>query len=296
MAKKKPEDKFTKRRLRTSYVTSVISISLVLFILGSLGMIILHSQKLSVQLKENFRVDIYLKSSAKEADIVRFKKTLDLRDAIKRAHYISTEEAAESFQEDLGEDFIKFLDGKNPLPASIEVYLTESYANVDSLRVFSEEIMENKIVEEVQYHESYIKKINENIAKISFFFLLFGGAMMLISIALINNTIRLSVYSQRFNIRTMQLIGATQRFIRRPFIKQGVIQGFVSAILAIAMIVAVLYRLKDEIPDIVTLDYLELYLLLLAGIIVLGILISWISSFFAVRKYLKIKLDNLYYF
>jgi len=295
MGKKKPEDKFTKRRLRTSWLTSLISISLVLFILGSLAMIILHSQKLSIQLKENFRVDVYIKNSAKDADIIRLKKTIDLKDAVKKAHYISADEAAAEYKKEIGEDFVNFLDGTNPLPASIEVYLNESYANVDSLKIFSDDIVKNNIVEEVEYHESYIKEINENIAKISLFLLILGGAMLLISFALINNTIRLSVYSQRFNIRTMQLIGATQRFIRRPFIRQGIIQGFISAIIAIALIASILYRLKDEIPQIVSIEFIDLYLIVLGGIILLGILISYISSFFAVRKYLKIKLDNLYY-
>lgn len=294
--KKKPEDKFTKRRLRTSFVTSVISISLVLFILGALGMIILHSQKLRTEVKENFRVTVYLDKNSKEADIYRLKKTMDAKHAVRKTNYTSAIEAAEQFQNELGEDFIDFLDGENPLPPSIEVNLKEDYANVDSLEVLAAELNKMKIVDEVKYHETYIKKINENIAQISIFFLILGGFMMLISIALINNTLRLSVYSQRFNIRTMQLIGATQGFIRRPFIRQGILQGIISSFIAIAMIFGILYRIREYAPEYVSIENIDLYLILFGGIIITGIIISWLSSFFAVRKYLKIKLDNLYYY
>lgn len=291
---KKQEDKFTKRRLRTSYITSVISITLVLFLLGFFGLIVLHAKKISTHVKENIQVTVFMKRNANEADILRMKKTLDASDGIKSTKYISSLQAAETFQKEIGEDFLEFLDGENPIHASLQVFLNEDYANVDSLTSISNRISAEESVEEVQFHKDYVQTINDNIAKLSIFFLVFSSLLLLIAIILINNTIRLSIFAHRFIIRTMNLIGATQGFIRKPFIFRGVIQGIISALLSIGLLIAVLFKLSTYAPDLINLTNLDLYLMLFGCVLLVGIIISWWSTFFAVRKYLRMKLDNLY--
>ncbi len=290
----KQEENFTKRRLRTSYFTSVISITLVLFILGFFGLIMLHSNMITKHVKENIQMNVYMKKNAKEANIYRLKKELDATENVKYTRYISAEEAKNIYKEEIGEDFIAFLDGENPLHASIEIHLTEAFANVDELRKLSETIKKRNIVEDVRFHESYVESINKNIGRITIFFLIVSGMLLLISVVLINNTIRLSVYANRFIIRSMRLIGATQQFIRKPFILRSIFQGIVSAIISIALLVGILYKLHNYYPDLVSVKNLDLYLMLFAAIMLIGIIISWWSSSLSVRKFLRMKIDNLY--
>lgn len=290
----KQEDKYTKKRLKASYVTSVISITLVLFVLGSLGLVVLEAKMISKHLRENIRMTVHMKKDVKEADVMRLKKHLDATNDVKSTRYVSPEEAAKEYSEEIGEDFVHFLDGENPLQGSIEVYLNEAYANVDSLAALSSIIETRKGVEDVRYHKSYVETINKNIGRISIFFLIVSVLLLLISIVLINNTIRLSVYASRFLIRTMQLIGATQGFIRRPFIWQGIWQGIISAFLTILMLIALMYKIQTYYPELINLRFIDMYLILFGGLVVVGILISWWSSALAVRKYLRMKLDNIY--
>jgi cell division transport system permease protein len=290
----KQEDKFTKRRLRASYFTSIVSITLVLFILGFFGLIVLHSKMISKHVRENIQMNVYLKKTAKEAEIFRLKKELDASTNVKYTKYISAEEAKDIYKEEIGEDFIAFLDGENPLHASIEIHLNEQYANVEELRKLAIKIETQRIVEDVRFHEDYVEAINNNITRISLFFMIISGLLLIISIVLINNTIRLSVYANRFVIRSMKLIGATQRFIRRPFIWRGIIQGIISAVVSIALLVALLYKLHELYPELISLSNIDLYLILFGSILVAGIIISWWSSGLAVRRYLRMKIDNLY--
>jgi len=292
MAKK--EDKYTKKRLKASYITSVISITLVLFVLGSLGIVVLEARLISKYLRENIRLTVYMKKDAKEADVTRLKKYLDATDDVKSTRLVSPEEAAAEYSKQIGEDFISFLDGENPLHYSIEVYLNDQYANVDSLAALSGILEKRKGVEEVRYHKSYVEIINKNIGRISLIFLIVSGMLLLISVVLINNTIRLSVYSSRFLIRSMQLVGATQRFIRRPFIWQGIVQGIISSLIAIGILIAILNKLHYYYPDLINASYIDEYLMLFGGLILVGVIFSWWSSAMAVRKYLKMKLDNIY--
>lgn len=292
MAKK--EDNFTKRRLRASYFTSVVSITLVLFVLGFLGLIVLHANMIGKHVKENIQMDVFMKKNANEAEIKRLKKELDATEGIKFTKEITAEEAKEIYKKEIGEDFIEFLDGENPLHASIEVHLNETYANVSELKKLSSKIQKKSIVEEVRFYEDYVDTINNNIARISIFFMIISGLLLLISIVLINNTIRLSVYANRFIIRSMKLIGATQSFIRKPFIWKGIVQGIISAVLSIGLLISILIKLSEYYPDLVNLNNIDLYLILFAGILLLGIIISWWSSSLSVRKFLKMKIDNLY--
>jgi cell division transport system permease protein len=290
----KQEDKFTKRRLRASYITSVISITLVLFMLGFFGLIVLHSKLIGKHVKENIRMEVFMKREAKEAEIFRLKKELDGKESVKLTRYISASEAKESYTQEVGEDFVKFLDGENPLHASIVIHLNEEFANVEVLKKLSAELQTNSVVEEVRFYEDYVRAINENIARISLFFVVISSLLLLISIVLINNTIRLSVYSNRFIIRSMKLIGATQGFIRRPFILRGMMQGIISAFLSILILVGILFKLHDFYPDLISLQQIDYYLILFGGIMLVGILISWWSSSLSVRRYIRMKIDNLY--
>ncbi|MEI6694530.1 MAG: permease-like cell division protein FtsX [Bacteroidota bacterium] len=290
----KQEEKYNKRRLKSSYITTVVSISLVLFMLGLLGLIIMHAQKISNQVKENIGFSIFMKESAKEADVIRFQKSLDASTFSKSTEYITKEEAAKNVSKNLGEDFVNFL-GSNPLTAQIDVRLNASYANNDSLAVIEKQMLKNDIVKEVYYQKSLVQLVNENIKKISLVFLSFSSLLLIIAIALINNTIRLSVYSNRFLIKTMQLVGATQHFIRKPFLLKGIVSGIYGALIAIAFLAGVLYAAQQNFPDLVNIQEIDLYLIVFGIVIVLGILFSWISTFLAVRKYLNMKTDGLYY-
>lgn len=289
----KSQEKYNKRRYRASYVTTIVSITLVLFMMGMLGLIILHAKKLSDYVKENIGFSIIMKEDVKEAGIIQLQKTLDASDFVKSTEYITQEKAAEIMQEDLGENFIEFL-GYNPLLPSIDLRLQANYANLDSLQLIESELLKNPNVKEVWYQKSLVNLINRNIRRISIILLAFSFLLLLISIALINNTIRLSVYSKRFLIRSMQLVGATQQFIRKPFILQGLLQGIYAALIAILMLMGVIYLLQEEIPELVLLQDINLFMILFVLVVLLGLVISWFSTFFAVRKYLRMRTDELY--
>ncbi len=289
-----PDEKYNRRRLKGSYFTTIVSISLVLFMLGLLGLIVLHSKKLSDYVKENIGFSVIMKEKVKEAGIIKLQKILDATPYVKSTHYITKEEAGKEFAEELGEDFTSFL-GYNPLLPTIEVRFRAEYANNDSLTIIKEKILANNNVKEVWYQESLVDLVNKNVRKIGFIILGFSGLLLIIAIALINNTIRLSVYSKRFIIRSMLLVGATRRFIRKPFIMKGILQGIVSALIAIALLIGVIYISQREMPELVNLQEFDLFLSLFGIVILLGVFITWLSNYFAVRKYIKIKSDNLYY-
>ncbi len=290
----KQEERYTRRRLHSSYITTVVSISLVLFMLGLFGLIILHTKRLSDYVKENIGFSIIMKDNVREAGIIKLQKTLDATPYVKSTQYITKEEAAKEFTKEFGEDFTSFL-GYNPLLPTIEVHFNADYANNDSLSVIKEYILSNNNVKEVYYQESLVDAVNKNVRKIGIIILVFTTLLMVIAIALINNTIRLSVYSKRFIIRSMQLVGATHRFIRKPFIVKGVVQGIIGALIAILILMGIVYVSQREFPELINLQDTNTFLILFGLVILLGVLISWLSNFFAVRKYIKIKSDHLYY-
>jgi cell division transport system permease protein len=287
------QEKFARRRLVSSYFTTVISISLVLFMLGLLGLLILHAQKLSDYVKENISFSVILNENVKEVDIVQMQKMLDASAYVKSTEYITKEDAAKNLQEELGEEFISFL-GFNPLLSSIEVHLKANYANNDSIAWIEKELIANNRIKEVFYQKSLVDMVNENIRKISLIILGFSSLLLIIAIALINNTIRLSIYSKRFIIKTMQLVGATQGFIRRPFIFTGISQGIYGAFIAIALLVGLLYLAQKEVPELLELQDIRLFASLFGIVIVMGIFISWLCTLLAVSKYLRLKSEDLY--
>lgn len=292
MAKK--SEKVSKRKLQSSYFTTIVSISLVLFMLGLLGLLILNSKKLADHVKENIGFSIVMNPGVKEARILELKKNLDAEQFVRYAEYITPEDAAQELQKDLGEDFLGFL-GFNPLLPSIDLRLSADYANMDSLKVIEKQLLENSDIKEVYYQESLVELVNQNIRRLGFIIFVFSLLLLFISIALINNTIRLAVYSKRFLIRTMQLVGATRGFIRRPFLITGVMHGLLAALIASAMLAVIIYFSMREIPELLTLQDYNLFLSLFAVVIFLGVCITWVSNFSAVNKYLKAKADELYH-
>jgi cell division transport system permease protein len=288
------KDKISSFQLKTSYFTTIISISLVLFLLGLIGILVLNAQNLSDFIKENFSVDVILYDNMKEVDMIRIQKDIETTKFVKDTRFISKEMAAQEMQEELGEDFVEFL-GYNPLLASIEVYLHSKYAHPDSLNFIVQKLESYPQVKEVYYQKSLIHQINENIQKISLIILIFTALLFIISTVLINNTIRLSVYSKRFIIHSMKLVGATKAFIRTPFMLKSTLHGIYGALFAILLLLGVMYLAQKEMREFIMLFDLKLYGILFAGVIIIGIFITTLSTYFAVNKYLRIDKDQLYY-
>ena len=285
----------TRRRISASYVTSVISITLVLFSLGFLGLFVLHTKSLSDYIKENIGFEVIMNDGVKEADIVYLMKQLDLEPGIKSTEYITKEEATKRLNNILGEDFTGFIDDdNNPLLPSIDVRFNADWANNDSIVKMESRVLENETVKEVYYQKSVVHLINTNISKISLVILGFSILLLLIAIALINNTIRLSIYSKRFVIRTMQLVGATEGFIIRPFMFIGFVQGVISSVLAIAIIQLIMAAAHRNIPELALLTSPTMLIYLNIFIVICGLVITGFSTLFAVNKYLRMKADNLY--
>lgn len=282
------------QKLKTSSVTVVISLALVLFMLGLLGLVVINAKKLSNHIKENVGFQVVLKDTTTTAELDILKQEISSSAFTKEVTYISKDEAAKKLQKDLGEDFITFL-GYNPLLSSLDVKLNSDYANVDSLAGFEKQIMQKHFVKEVIYHKDMIKQVNDNAKVISIYILIFSGLLLVVAIALINNTIRLSIYAKRFLIRTMYLVGATQGFIRMPFILKGVRQGVIAGLLAGFLLAGFLVLSTNYIPDLLQLQDPNLLAVLFVGIVALGVLISGLSAALSVSRYLRLKTDDLYF-
>lgn len=287
-------DKTSRRKTTTSAASTVVSISLVLFVLGVLGLVLLNAQKLSDYVKENIVFQVFLKENVKEVDIIKLQKSLDAQTFVKSTDYVAKEEAAAILQEDLGEDFISFL-GYNPLLASIDVYLEADYANLDSLAWIEKELIGNTKIKEVEYSPDLLEAVNHNVRKISLFLLIPSALLLIIAIALINNTIRLAIYSKRFLIKSMQLVGATPGFIKRPFILRGVLQGIFGALISIGLLIGILITLQQQLPDFFELNDMVTFGILFALVLLLGIVIAWISTSLSVARYIRTRHDDLYY-
>lgn len=290
----KYQEGISKGRMTSSYLTQIVSISLVLFLLGLLGFVLINARELSDYFRESLSFSVMLDEDAKEADIRMLQKDLDAKIFVKSTEYISKDQAAENLREELGEDFLSFM-GYNPLLPSIDVYLLAEYTQPDSVLNIERYLMDYDVVNEVYFQESFLHLINENVKKISVFLLIFSALLLFISLTIINNTIRLSVYSKRFIIRTMQLVGATRSFIRKPFLLRSVVHGIIAALFSVVLLMAILYFVEQEFYLLFTLQDIGLLLILFGSIIVLGILINLISTFFSVSKYLGISEDKLYY-
>ena len=287
------QETYSKLRLRSSSATTVVSLSLVLFMLGLVGLILLNTKKIADHFRENIGFQLILADDAKEADVTKLQKQLDIAPYVKSTRFISKEEAAKTLQKDLGEDFVSFI-GYNPLRPSIDVRFKADYAVPDSLVGIERQLLENKSIKEVLYPKALLSTMHANMRKAALIILAFSALLMVIALALINNTIRLSIYSKRFIIKTMQLVGATQGFIRLPFILKGIRQGIYGAMIAIVLLIVLLYFSQREIPELLVVQDKELLLSLFGIVIVLGIAIGAISTALAVRKYLRLRADELH--
>ena len=287
-------EKHQKRRLISSYFSVVLSIALVLFLLGLLGMLVLNAKKVSDHFKEQVVVTIYLKESAKEVEMNQLEKSLAMSEYVKSTEYISKEQAAEYINAQNGEDFMDFV-GYNPLQNSIDVHLKADFVNTEQLEKISAEAMNKNFVDEVSYDNDLVNLMNDNVKRISFWVLVISAIFTIIAVLLINSSIRLSVYSKRFTIKTMQMVGATKQFIRRPFVWKSVRLGIIGAVLALIGMAIVLYYINKTFPELHLLNNPLLVALLFLFIFVLGIVITWLSTHFATQRFLNLKTDQLYY-
>ena len=282
-----------KRRLIRSYLTSTISITLVLFLVGMLALLILNAGRLSDYVRERVGFTLVLHDDIREAEILRLQKTLNASDYVKSTKYVNKEEAAEQLQKDLGEDFVGFL-GYNPLFASIDVKLHANYMQQDSLLIMENKFLSYPQVKEVHYQRDLVRIINENVKRISLFLLIFSALLLFIFSTLINNTIRIAIYSQRFIINTMKMVGATRGFIRRPFLIRNVAYGLLGALLANLGILALIYTYRNDFEGILDANQFGSIGLVFVVVLIFGILISWLSTYSSVNKYLRLKYDELF--
>lgn len=281
------------KKTKTIYISTIFSIALVLLMLGMLGLILVHAKNLSNYVKENIVLNIIVDEGAKETDILAFQKELNSNIAVKQTQYVNKEVAQHNLTKDLGEDFVNFL-GYNPLLSTVDVYMKADYANNKNIDALKKTIEKNPIVKEVVYQSSLIDMVNKNINTIGLIVLGFALVLLVIAIALINNTIRLAIYSQRFLIKSMQLVGATKNFIRKPFILVAALHGLIASFISIIILLAILYYTQKEIPEIIILrNYTEFGFVLL-GMVTVGVFITSTSTLFAVSRYLRLKLYDLY--
>ena len=289
------EKSSSKRRVAGSYFISLMSITLVLFLLGVFALLMMHAQKLSNHLKENIGFEIVMNSNAKEANILKLQQELDTMPAVKSTEYITKDEAIRRLSDDLGEDFLQWLGNEeNPLLPSIDVRFNAAWANNDSIDRIQAQLLKNTNVKEIYYQKSLVELINQNVRRIGFGLIVASIILLLVAITLIRNTIRLSIYSKRFLVRSMQLVGATASYIRRPFIKSGISQGFFGALLADIFLTLLLYGLMQRLPELTLIQDYRIIICIFVGIIVLGILLGGLSTRIALRKYLHADVDRLY--
>jgi len=287
-------EKYQKRRLRSSYFSVIVSISLVLFLLGILGLLVLNTKKVSNFFKEQAAITLFLKNDVPKKNILNLQVSIDEEAFTKSTKFISKEDAAEIYKKENGEDFMDFL-GYNPLQNAIDIYVKAEFVTPEKMTEIENKYKMNQYVSEVSYDKPLIELLTKNVKKISFFILLISGFATLVVMVLINSSIRLSVYSKRFTIKTMQMVGATKRFIQIPFILRSVRLGIAGAVLALIELALVIFYLNKYFPEFNIIDD-RVELASLFGIIFLmGILITWLSTFFATQRFLNLRTDELYY-
>tara|TARA_R110000868_G_scaffold11443_2_gene56078 strand:+ start:2465 stop:3343 length:879 start_codon:yes stop_codon:yes gene_type:complete len=287
-------ERYQKRKLISSYFSVVLSIGLVLFLLGILGLLVLNTKKMADHFKEQITISVFLKDNAKQVEVDQLQKSLAMAEYTKTATYVSKEEAAEQHSEDIGENFQDFL-GYNPLKNSIDVQLRADFVTPEQLEEIAAEIDAKDYVEEVSYDKPLISLLNDNVKRISFWILVASGIFTFIAVLLINSSIRLSIYSKRFIIKTMQMVGATKIFIRRPFIWTNIKLGMLGAFLAMLALAGVLYYMNENFPEFGLMNDPIILIILFVGVFLLGLLISLMSTYFATQRFLNLRTDELYY-
>ncbi|MGK0420669.1 MAG: cell division transport system permease protein [Polaribacter sp.] len=287
-------ESYQKRRLASSYISVVISIALVLFMVGILGLVLLKSTLVSNRVKEKVAITLFLKDKVSAKQINSFKASIAEEAFTKRVIYTSKKQAARQYSKEIGEDFLTFL-GKNPLKNAIDIFLKADFVTPDKMQEIEMRFLKNAFVADISYDKPLINLLTKNIQRISFWLLVISSFFGLVAIILINSSIRLSIYAKRFNIKTMQMVGATKSFIRRPFIWQGIKLGFIGAFLALIGLGVVIYYLDTFAPSLGLLkDYISLSYLV-GGVLVSAFIITWLSTFFATQRFLNLQTDELYY-
>lgn len=287
-------EQYQKRKLISSYFSVVLSIGLVLFLLGILGLLVLNTKKMADHFKEQITISVFLKENAKEVEIDQLQKSLSMAEYTKAATYVSKEEAAERHSAEIGENFMDFL-GYNPLKNSIDVNLNADFVSPEKIEEIAFEIGSKSYVDEVSYDQPLVGLLNDNVKRIGFWILVASGIFTFIAVLLINSSIRLSIYSKRFIIKTMQMVGATKSFIRRPFIWTNIKLGMLGSVLALLALAGLLYYLDLNFPGLGLLQDPTVLIFLFLGVFVLGLLISLVSTYFATQRFLNLRTDELYY-
>ena len=287
-------ESYQNRRLRSSYFSVVISIALVLFMVGFLGLVLLKSSQVANHFKEEIVITLFLKNETSKEQIKNLRNSLKKEKFVSNIVFIDKEEAAKFYAEDLGEDFIAYL-GTNPLKNSIDIFLKPDFVTPLKMEQISKRFEKNSFVFEVSYDKTLVTFLTQNIQKVSFWLFIISSFFGLIALILINSSIRLSIYSKRFNIKTMQMVGATKRFIRKPFLWRSVKLGFLGALISFLGLGIVIYYIDKKIPTLELLSDYSVMIYVSSGIVIIAFIISWLSTFFATQRFLNLQTEELYY-
>ncbi|MBK9223929.1 MAG: ABC transporter permease [Flavobacterium sp.] len=286
-------EKFQKRRLISSYFSVVLSVFLVLFLLGILGLFVINSKKLSDDFKEEIAMTVFFKNEANDSVINAFQNELKVAKFVKSSVYVTKEQAAKQHTDIIGEDFMTFL-GANPLQNSFDIHLKADYIDTENIRKIESRFRANEMVSDIVYDKQLVSLVNDNIKKVSMWILIVSGILAFIAVILINSSMRLSIYSNRFIIKTMQMVGATKSFIRKPFIMRSIKLGLIGSFLAVLALIGLLVYLDTTFPNLGILNDPIMTGAVLVSVMLVGILITWISTFFATQRYLNLRTDDLY--
>jgi cell division transport system permease protein len=286
-------DNFQKRRLISSYFSVVLSVFLVLFLLGILGLFIINSKKLANDFKENIAMTVFFKNEAKDSIVKAFGTQLKASPFVKSYKYVTKEDAAKEHTDIIGEDFMTFL-GENPLQNSYDIHLKGDYVIKDSITKIEAGLRQNTMISDIVYDKQLVNLVNDNIKKVSMWILIISGFLAVIAVLLINSSLRLSIHSNRFIIKTMQMVGATKSFIRKPFVMRSIKLGMIGAALAVVALVGVLIYVETSFPNLGILEDKAMIGLVLLTVLGIGILITWLSTYFATQRFLNLRTDDLY--
>jgi cell division transport system permease protein len=286
-------DKFQKRRLISSYFSVVLSVFLVLFLVGILGLFVLNSKKLSDDFKEQIAMTVFFKEEAHDTILKKFAVELKTAKYVKSSVFVSKEDAAKVHTEIIGEDFMTFL-GANPLQNSFDIHLKADYIDTNNIRKIESKLRENAMISDIVYDKQLVNLVNDNIKKVSMWILIISGFLTLVAVLLINSSMRLSIHSNRFIIKTMQMVGATKAFIRKPFIWKSIKLGLIGSALAVVSLIITLLYLDSSYPNLGILDEKFLITLVLLGVVAVGVIITWVSTYFATQRFLNLRTDDLY--
>jgi cell division transport system permease protein len=286
-------EKFQKRRLISSYFSVVLSVFLVLFLLGLLGLFVINSKKLSDDFKEEIAMTVFFKNEANDSVMKAFHEELKVAKFVKSSEYVTKEQAAKQHTDIIGEDFMTFL-GANPLQNSFDIHLKADYIDTENIRKIESQFRANEMVSDIVYDKQLVSLVNDNIKKVSMWILIISGILAFIAVILINSSMRLSIYANRFIIKTMQMVGATKSFIRKPFIMRSIKLGLIGSFLAVLGLIGVLIYLDTSFPNLEILEEPLFTGAVLLGVLLVGILITWLSTYFATQRYLNLRTDDLY--